>query len=65
MDGQRVERKWGERREVLRRTGFLACAVEVGNARGSGVWGEELELNFELIECDTYQRILEQVCLES
>lgn len=58
MDGQRVERKWGERREVLRRApGFLACAVEPDNARGSGVWGE-LELSCELIECETYQRML-------
>lgn len=34
--------------------------IELGNARGSGLWGEELELSFELIECETYQRIIEQ-----
>lgn len=49
-DGQGVEGQVGGRMEVLRRApGFLACSVELGNSRGSGVGGKSMSLALDLL----------------
>lgn len=62
--------------EVLRRApGFLACSVELGNSRGSGVGGKSTSLALDLLSLkysrgDQSRHILRgevalRLCLES